>query len=802
MQKFPIAAFYKNIIFTTHGRVFAAYQLPTKLYRFFNEERKLSTVGFLKKILSGFSGKGQILLLWKELELNEGAYLKNCIGAAVPHPKIQNEVINHARAVRAVLSSGARIRKRYILLELKMKPYISDLQDFLTVSRDAALKALLRVRPMEIPDTIKQAAISEEEELYLSLRANDMKRIHFDDLDFMIRRVSDRVGVLPAPLPERKGSVFTPAAIAAFTDGTMLKERIDHVRVIPGSSMEEHYQSYVHFVDMPKRLPPTGLNVFEPTDLSFPFDAVIHFEITPSHTAERKVEGQKRMLTGQIKESLEGGGDPGINEEGGLSSSRLLQANLEAGQPLASLSVCLAVGGRELKKVRSNAASVCQKYLGMKFRTVCPVSKQMEALYSFLPGAPASAPTIECDPGYIAAMGPHFESALGDPTGFFMGWSGQIPVFFSPGRPAMQLQKTNAILITGTLGGGKSVLAKDLADFVIMMGGYVIAVDPKAEYHVLKDLYGDLVRIIDFSPRGNGVAFSPFVLSQDEVKAKSIALNYLTISLYAIANEARRMAISQALGLLYNRPVSDRHMDHFSMDLSHITKTAPYAKVREQAEQCVFLLNTIKQTDVGRTVFGNSMDNLFEQGERVIILSTKELPRPSKTTPPSEYTEEERQGMAILYLLAAISREAAFGLPRHIIKLRITDEAWTIAKLTAGERLIDEEILTGRSFNLISAILTQNITDVNKSELLNNISQIFCFRAEDSTQVQANLQALGADIYSVRTETFAGLNSGTCLHRDAEGRIGWLEVDLQPEYLLNVFGTTPGTENAGKEGLH
>jgi len=355
------------------------------------------------------------------------------------------------------------------------------------------------------------------------------------------------------------------------------------------------------------------------------------------------------------------------------------------------------------------------------------------------------------------------------------------------------LDKTNAILSTGSLGGGKTFLAIYLAYLVLLMGGYVMATDPKGDFLPFKNLFGDLVRVVDLSPR-TGIAFSPFVLAKDSIKSKSIALNYLTISLNAIGNEARRMAISQALGLLFQRPEQDRHMGVFRLALQKVSETAPHSEVREEALQCLFLLTTIEETDVGRIVFGKSSGVFFTQGERMVILHTKEIPRPKPSTPPSEYTEEERQGFALINLLDSISREVAFGLPKDIIKLKITDEAWAIITVSTGERLLKEEIRVGRSFNLIPVLISQNMTDINKSDILNNVSQIFCFRAESASEVEANLQAMRADPESVKPETFAELKSGTCLYKDAEGRIGWLDVKMNPPYLEKLFDTKPDAE--------
>ena len=144
-----------------------------------------------------------------------------------------------------------------------------------------------------------------------------------------------------------------------------------------------------------------------------------------------------------------------------------------------------------------------------------------------------------------------------------------------------------------------------------------------------------------------------------------------------------------------------------------------------------------------------------------------------------------------MFLLAAAAREMAFALPREAVKMQAIDEAWAVTSTSEGERLIMEMIRIGRSFNLIPTLITQNVMDMNSPSIVNNVSEVYCFRALDAEESGAALKVLGAATDAVPLETFAGLRPGQCLYRDAEGRIGWLYVDLHPRYLGEVFDTKP-----------
>lgn len=784
MRQFPIKAFVDNIIFDQNRGIHAFYRLPSLPYRFFDQQRKQMVVGILEEMLSGFAGHGQILLLWEEMNVDEGEYLNSCLRGA----KQNEESIRHARSARAMLSQGARRLRRYLVLELKRSQGIANFKQLIEQFREIAMTVGTTAPALSVPSETIAAAREIEEGLAAKLKRYGIFRGDFLDLDFIIRRAVDRAGVLPIPLPERSAGRMTPGTIAAFTNGAKVQEKLDFLEI--KDTKKTHTQSFLHFVDYPRQMPSGGRAVFNPDSLGFPFDVAMHFEVLPPHAAARKVDTKRRLLRAQMEEALAVGEETDYSEESGFLDGKALLAQIEAGKPLASLSVCVAVAGQDEAETRTRGQQIQERFLGLNFRVVAPFGKQLDSLYSFLPGAKSAAPLVECDPGYIASLGPHFATELGDPRGFLQGWSGQTPVFWSPGRPARELNKTNAVLVSGSLGGGKSVLAKQKAYFTVLAGGYVLAIDPKGEYFVFKRLFPGITRVYDLSPRG-GEQINPFTLSPDPARAKSIAMDYLTLALNAQNNEPRRIAISQALEKVFNGPDSGLNLGGFSVALSQVAKESPHEMTRQEALQGTYLLTALSQTDIGRVVAGNGRMEIFSGAARMVVLSIKELPLPRPGSAPERWTESERQGQAIMFLLAAAAREMAFALPREAVKMQAIDEAWAVTSTSEGERLIMEMIRIGRSFNLIPTLITQNVMDMNSPSIVNNVSEVYCFRALDAEESGAALKVLGAATDAVPLETFAGLRPGQCLYRDAEGRIGWLYVDLHPRYLGEVFDTKP-----------
>jgi energy-coupling factor transporter ATP-binding protein EcfA2 len=791
---FPIAAFYKNIIFNNRGKAFGVYRLEPSVYRFYSNSRKITAVSSFEEMLSGFSGTGQILLLWEDIGMDEGRYFNRCGGKNLDDAVLE-ELANHTLTVRGAITGGARILRRYIMFELPCTLSISELEDILHYARDQVLRMFMAIKPMKIPDSIKQAAVDSESQFYSHMKRFGHSRINFSDLDFMVRKCA-HCGPLPAALPDRDMGLMTPASVAAFTDGNSISESVNYIKISDGAG-KNHYRSYIHFVDIPYELPLSGIDLFNTSEFTFSFDASIHFRCIPSHQAQKQTDSQKRLLTAQMDEAINAWEAPGVNEQEGISGSQNLEENLSQGKPLAQVSVCLGITHADKKELHAQASQLQAYFLRDNFRAVKPASKQLESLMSFIPGSKPAAPLIECDPGYIAAMGPHFDSGLGDPTGFMLGWSGQSPVWWMPGRSARELNKTNAIIIVGNLGGGKSVLAKVLAYFVLLTGGYVLVNDPKNEYRVfLKHLQlSHLIQVADLSPRG-GAELNPFILSRDESRAKSIAMDYINLALDAGNREARKLCISQCMEKVFRRPRNDRNMDVFRHELRMLESDNPQQSLKDEARNALYLLQLLEQSDVGRMVFGHNTVGFFENGQRMGVMNISEIPRPKAGIPFERWTEGEKQGVAMSYLMAAITRETAFNLPRDIPKLMIYDEAHVLTSISQGEAVLDESIRMGRTYGLIPVLISQNISDLDRPVFINNVGQIFCFRTESTEEARHNLRVLKAGEEVVKPETFSQLMSGQCLFKDAENRIGWLDVDVQPPYLMELFNTTPDSKFA------
>ena len=796
-MKFPIIAFKNNVVFNLLGESFAIYRLRGEAYNHLPRARQKAVIQQMEQFLFGFEGRGMILLLCEELRLDEDGYLA---GAGVPGDLPEEtllELRRHAQSVRRALAMGARRRRRYLVVQLRLN-FDDDLKAVLRELRDATLGAFLRSdRWLLSPGRIREA-LDAEEEIYRRIRPLIEGRIDFFDLDFIIRRNIRRVGVLGLPLPSRSGGKFTPALVAAFSDGCLLDERPTHITISDGAD-EKHHQLFITIPDIPKVLPEVGAEWLAGLDAEDrAVDAVIHFVVMPPYRAKKKAEGRRRYLRGQIREVLKGDDDPSTDEEYGFTEGRFLEGKLAGGQPLASVSVTFAVAARELREARAVAKRVIERYSSAGYRAVRPVGDQGKCLYSFIPGSRPAVPLIECDPGFIASSGPTVSLEMGDGAGFFLGWSEASPVLWKPGYAARNLNRSNAVFINGGLGGGKSMLAKLMLYLAYMGGAHLFVIDPKNnEYAALEKLFP--VRKIDLCPGGK-VQLNPFLLSRDQRRANGIVLDYLSIVLnIKDDHDARRVAVARAVDTVGGMPEERRNMHSCLEELIRLSGDAAYPDVAREAGQCALLLETLRDGNMGHLAFGT---DAFTGLTRATVVSRQGLPLPGTAQGllGGRITESERQGLGMLFLASAMAREVAFSLPPEVPKSVALDESWMLLAISEGRLVVEEIVRMGaRTFGVIPILITQNATDIGDLQAIkNNTGYVFCFRAQDETEIAAVLELLGAGREEGTSVSGPGLiirsmESGWCIMRDALGRIGQVYIDPQPEYVLQVFDTSPGS---------
>lgn len=783
---FPLTYFHNNIVFT-ESNAYAIYSLPQLPFNFLRDEHKKAVLSRFEEFLHGYVGSGQVFYLVNPIEFDEGRYLRNA-GIGDEPLSVLQEAHRHAVAAQAYSHKvHAWKRVTYLALELPVAGWgKTAFGSSLREMKESIVEHFLTRKRQNVTSNMVKEAESLERELYFQHSGTLwLSRVDYRELDLIIRRNLHRGWDMPPVLPPRKEGRFDNAMLMALGDGVIFEEKANCMRFISPDN-KEHWQALLTMVDIPKEVPELGFEWLASLNfLPQPVDAVLHFASTPSFEAAKKLKLKKGMLKDQIREHEKGGEETSIDVDWAHDEARVLESKLAAGMSLCQIGCTLAVWAPDQEQLQSAAKQVTQHFQTSYLRFVRAPGDQLKMFYSFLPGSKPAGVMIECDPGYISASGIQAGFEVGDYNGFILGHIlNGIPVLWNPGE-AMQRDFPGTTVITGILGAGKSVLKKCLIYMAGLKGARVFCIDPKNEDFVFAEL-PFTTRQIDMSYTG-GARVNPLKISPVQLRSRDIARDYLGIILNVGDNEARKLIISEALEYVYQQ-ASDKQNLFTVTDWLNNYNDRDNEKTNE-ARRCARLLESYKKSTLGQIIFTNE---LFSAGdEQITICNMSELPLPKKDS-DTPMTESERQAVGLLFLVAAYARETMYRTKAKL-KVFALDEAWALFDVPEGARLTTELVRMSRSHGIIPIFATQNGSDIKEKAIRNNIGYVYCFRARDIDEIRGNAELLQIDGNSEEVQqTFRSIETGCCVMRDPEGRVGVVNIVPLPEYLLKVFSTRPG----------
>ena len=294
-------------------------------------------------------------------------------------------------------------------------------------------------------------------------------------------------------------------------------------------------------------------------------DVGIKVRIEKVHTVARKLYGRRKSLQDQ-REFRRRGRRCTAGCEWAGDKALALEAKLKHGMLLLWATVAFAVPGESLEVAKARALQLMQRYQPAHFRVLVPPGDQRRIWHDFLPGTRQTLNdwAVPMDPHYLAISMLHGSRDLGDPRGMHLGRQGSgAPVFFGPGRPMRELNRSGALGITGTLGGGKSYLKEKIIHGGLLQGAEVISLDPKDEDHVLAQVpeSGPVTRLARLAP-GTGVQLNPFAVSPDPERSRAAVVDVLSmvLDLNRPDNEVGKLAVYDAVSAVIGLNPEERSL--------------------------------------------------------------------------------------------------------------------------------------------------------------------------------------------------------------------------------------------------
>jgi len=823
-MKFPIIFWQQNIIFDNKRRAFAVYKLPLINYALLSINDKIGAMYNLRELVYNAQGEYHILSLCRDFDI--GTYEEQLSSLQRDDLKttdqsLPQEFRDHVVATYNGLSNRKPWNRHlYILKQIPLKNVllqVKSLHHLKSNVRGLASSLIDMFVPSEptIPEQLLEAAMMQEDTIAQDIR-NGMggQRADSKDIEWMIRHnlfrslgepevTSDWA---PASVVEVAGTgkklIPMKNEIVSHIDDTFMYEGLDHVKIdhVDGEHKgKESYQAFLALTNYPEHLRFPGLEFYQWLDeFSFPVDISIRLNSYESKHAQMKLSGKMKELQDQKEQHANSTTGVPLHIHENEYKGKDLEGKIKSGMPLLDVTTVFCIAASDKETLEKRVDEVMGWYRPRQFKLVRTPGDQKKFFSTFIPtyDVKLKEHTVAMDPEFFASGMMNASKQIGDPKGFYLGdnVSGSMaPVLMHPLRGPRLLNRSAALGILGTLGGGKSVTRKYiLYAAMTIWGAKVISIDPKNEdfcFSLIPEIAKNMKQV-DLGP-GSSITINPFHISPVEATSRSIVTDLLFMLLNAESDdkEVRQMAIHKALGYVMEKTRSERHMDAVIEALTRVNSEEGLdTGIRDEANRCKLLLESFKELNYSSLLF--SKESNIDASAQLTVFNFAGLPLPADKN--SKMSNSEKFGAAILYLVTSFSREVLMSKEyRSLLKILSIDEAWKMMMTPEGIRLITEIIRMGRSMGIMPIIATQNANDLSGTDIRNNLGMIMMFRNPDKTEIEQCLEMIGLDKEDEHLkERIPNFKSGQCIFRDIEGRIGEIQVRPRPGRLLDVFNTS------------
>ena len=526
--------------------------------------------------------------------------------------------------------------------------------------------------------------------------------------------------------------------------------------------------------------------------LAFPVDAVLHARWVGNRQALGQVRKRIADVEHAYKEQLTGSAHgPGVLAAEDRVLARELEANLQAGArpPMLYASLSLAVGA-PTEEERERRVDVLREQFG-DVALHRPVGLQHHLFHDHLP-TPLGGGVVDyrqqLTVQQFGALVPTATTAVGSTQGPYLGFTtggSPRPVRFDP-TAAPRESRASAVLLSGTLGSGKTVAAQLIAYAAERRGSLVVDFDPKPDhgFHRLPEL-GDRLEVLELSgDPGQQGRLDPLRVGLPELR-EELASSYL-LELLRDPLPSWENAIGKAVKQLIH---------HGSRSLAQIIP-ALRGLESDAAREAADALEVICDFGLARLGFATNehdTEDMVVAQRAVTTIRTPGLTLPDPRASRETYTRAERVSVATLSLIAASALRLISGdRSRH--KLVLLDEAWFLLASSQGRQVIDRLVRLGRAFNATILLATQRLADLGP--LAEMIGTHFIFGQESDAEAARALELIGLDpVDQGLVGLVRGCRKGRCLIRDLDGRIDAAQIDPVDPHLLAAFDTTPDKDD-------
>ncbi|HDL0548065.1 ATP-binding protein [Staphylococcus aureus] len=525
-----------------------------------------------------------------------------------------------------------------------------------------------------------------------------------------------------------------------------------------------------------------------------------------------KLRSKKANLEDQVEHLADYGDSASSNVYDGIDIADDLIANIEKNREASFLMSAIFVVTAEtqktlnskvdeLKEIMSNHQYIVQNTRGL----------QLRSLLECMPGSRRYVKEFvkDCDINMITSSFFGNRHELGDPYGFYIGQIATnygTPVFHMPGFASTGQAKNQSLAIchTGKTGGGKSFGANLLFYEYAIWGAKVLIVDPKqermnkCEWHKKLDELGTQLNFITLSTKPKDAGkLDPFYIFTDVTDAvgvsEQILHNLLSISIRNEATIDQATMINRALEYVANRDEPQINQVTEELTSMSIGEKKDVVLTEDEKELCKRLVNRINaytMHSLSTLIFGERIDDteVLDINSQLNVLQVENLELADADVDPKDYSKANIVSDSILYALTAYQRQFINMFPNDLTVIGL-DEAWKYFKNSQGRSAFQSLFREGRSKGASIHIMTQRLSDIPE-DMQSQIGQLFAYLESNTDEINKLQQFFRFDDSTDLQAIMPELETGVCVYKDLNDRVGILDVRVLQEHLVDAFDTS------------
>lgn len=834
-MKCPINYYQDNLIFNIDRSCWAAFRLIGYDYDFLDDESKIALLYKSARFLSGLISKAQILII--PMEQNNKEHFKKLRGRIKKTDPLYDAASNHARDTeiyieRSLTASGDVNDYRFYLIA-KLK---ENNPDFMDTFRDAyqyfikdpinAINVIMNTDTKDILQSKIRKCVSTADKFWASQsKKMNMEPIHGEELQMLFRRMAFRGINDPLQLfySDDNFSEWHPMAeeipiskheklirpygrdIVNLFSGTISSR--NRSIIVKHSTGKTSYQTFLVITHLPDSLEFPGSEwLYMLQKYNTQAEVCISLDSIEYKESLHNIDLKKREITSQMGNVAEAGSRiPETLIEGQEYADALESEVRTYREPILHTSIAICLAADSMEKLEAKVMTIKEAYEDMQFTIERPVADQIKLYMQFIPsvGNMISDYIMPLTPlclagGIIGAV-----HELGDKAGPFIGTTGaeRKPVYLDLGQAPLRNKSASATFF-GNLGVGKSFNANLLLFLNILYGGYGLIFDPKGErshwvkdFHILKDM----ITLVSLSASDEFKGkLDPYNIYRDDIDtANELALNIIAELFRISPTSEEYTALLTAAKQLKDESQNGSipSMLRLAAILENFDKKDELCRI---AASLARRLRLQEVAGMSTLLFGDGTEEAITLDNRLNILQIQNLKLPSPETQKADYTNEELLSTVIMMVLANFAKKFAL-VKRPVFKIVLFDESWALGKTAEGVKLYDYLTRMGRSLFTGIIFNGHSVLDIPTEGIKNTISYKFCFQTTNDNEAIRMCDYLGLESTEENKEVIKGLRNGECLFQDLDGHVGVLAFDAVFQDIIDIFSTTPTTEETTQD---